>query len=405
MKTSAIISLIIAWSCHSLAQTNPKPGIYMATDATVVAYHAAPPEPVAETPTEPISTPNLFITKSNIGSIAPQLLLSDPEGNTHNLHNTKATYTLLLFYNPDCPHCQEQLPMLQEVYNLYHDSLDLAIYAINTGNPAKGYTGNWINVNGTMEMAWAMGYDAAGTPDYYLLDQNKTILAKHFGAEGFKTFAQAAPKQQGNIDYYVTQTLLEELKKKCVDPKSLTEAQTKDICDSMGAPVDTLSESAHIKYWEFKLSLFCGYTLETIPHKLEEKDATMLFRKTVYHAFHLYAPYITCSQGNGQGSLVMSMIVNGRKDFLKKLCGYTDAGLPIVGAHYSRVVFDMSYDNNRELNAVNNLIEFYKTDKIGREKYQDGKAIIEQCFKNYEAWKTKEGSWGSEWQKLNPNEK
>ncbi len=405
MKALSTVFFLIACTCNSLSQTNPTDEIHMATDATAVAYHASLPETSAEKPAEPIELPNLRIIKSNIGSIAPELMLSNLEGNTYSLHNTQATYTLLLFYNPDCPHCQEQLPILQAVYDLYYDSLDLAIYAINTGNPDKSYTGNWINVNAPMELLWAEGYDAVGTPDYYLLDCNKTILAKHFNTEGLSNFATGLASQNTNIDYFVTQELIEELKKKCVDPKALTTAQKKGLCNSMGVPINTLSESAHIKNWEYKLSTYCGYTLETIPKKLEEKDATMKFRKTVYHAFHLYAPHITCSDGNGQGSLVMSMVVNGQQGFLKKLCGYTDAGLPIVGAHYSKVVFDMSYDNNRELNAINKMIDFYKTDQISRERYQAGKAIIEQCFKNYETWKTKEGSWGSEWKKLNPNER
>ncbi|MCE1198862.1 MAG: DUF5106 domain-containing protein, partial [Marinilabiliales bacterium] len=49
-----------------------------------------------------------------IGNTAPDLKLPDQEGNYFSLRQVNAKYTLLLFWEPDCSHCQKATPQLNK---------------------------------------------------------------------------------------------------------------------------------------------------------------------------------------------------------------------------------------------------------------------------------------------------
>jgi hypothetical protein len=45
-----------------------------------------------------------------IGKRAPQLILADSNKKYHALHNVKAKYTIVYFWDPNCGHCQKETP-------------------------------------------------------------------------------------------------------------------------------------------------------------------------------------------------------------------------------------------------------------------------------------------------------
>jgi len=153
-------------------------------------------------------------TKPNlIGSIAPDLKLveipsdhfmvskndtalkSNPYvGNNITLRTIKSKYLVVVFWEADCGHCKKIIP---ELYNLYQEKLKekgveiLAIHMISSIEGKRKWI-DFVNEHGTYEWmnAWSPYsydykdlYNVYTTPQIYLLDENKKIIAKRIGPE------------------------------------------------------------------------------------------------------------------------------------------------------------------------------------------------------------------------------
>ncbi len=47
------------------------------------------------------------------------------------LHDVKADYTILIFWDVDCGHCQKEIPVLKEVYDeLLKEKKDVKVYSV-----------------------------------------------------------------------------------------------------------------------------------------------------------------------------------------------------------------------------------------------------------------------------------
>lgn len=111
------------------------------------------------------------------------------------LSDVKADYTIVVFWDVDCGHCQKEIPKLQEVYHelkAKNKSIEVfSVYMQHEGEKYKKYIAehklDWINVydgchyNNAIEK-----YDVYSTPVIYILDKNKTIKAKRIGVEQIK---------------------------------------------------------------------------------------------------------------------------------------------------------------------------------------------------------------------------
>jgi len=113
------------------------------------------------------------------------------------LSDVKAEYTLLLFWDVDCGHCQKEVPKILEVYNeLIKEKKDVKVYSVYTlheGQKYQKYISDhklpWINVyDGAFYNNIAEKYDVVTTPILYILDKNKVIRAKKIGADQIKFF-------------------------------------------------------------------------------------------------------------------------------------------------------------------------------------------------------------------------
>lgn len=123
-----------------------------------------------------------------------------------SLNDVDAQYTLLFFWEPNCYHCQQAIPHVKKISESYPAST-LKVYAVNTQHNEQLWKDyifendlyNWINVfDKNNQSDFKHTFDVASTPMLYILDRDKTIMAKKFDAK----FLEAIIKQllsQGKI--------------------------------------------------------------------------------------------------------------------------------------------------------------------------------------------------------------
>ena len=130
-----------------------------------------------------------------LGKKAPELVLMDTTGNFVGFRSLPNRFTLLLFWDYKCSICKREIKELVPLYNKYAKKYDLAVYAININPDLKNWKKAvhdrklpWIDVNGTRSVKgdYTKTYDIHGTPQLFLLDNNKKIIAKQFSVNQLK---------------------------------------------------------------------------------------------------------------------------------------------------------------------------------------------------------------------------
>ena len=152
---------------------------------------------------------------NQLGLPAPILVLNDLNEKRFALHNMKATYTFIAFWDPTCSHCKVEIPKLDSIYKASWIKHDIKVIAVNTN--AKEMTlwkefikdnklDQWINAYQTDEdlnkeitegkpTTIRQLYDVFKTPTFYLLDKDKKIVAKNVSIEQFNDFIQSTLKK------------------------------------------------------------------------------------------------------------------------------------------------------------------------------------------------------------------
>jgi thiol-disulfide isomerase/thioredoxin len=125
-----------------------------------------------------------------IGRKAAEMRMTTPEGKTVSLHETKAEYIIVYFYEPSCGHCKVVTPRLNAVYEKYGASglKIFGVYILGDTEEWSEYIGkhslDWINVFDPHNTTnFRHNYDVYSTPTIYILDSGKTIIAKRIGIE------------------------------------------------------------------------------------------------------------------------------------------------------------------------------------------------------------------------------
>jgi thiol-disulfide isomerase/thioredoxin len=151
---------------------------------------------------------------NQIGQAAPPLDLTDTSGKTRSLYNINAPFTVVIFWDPNCGHCKEELPKYDSVYRAKWKSYGVAFYSVNIYEnevPAwkkfihdKNLPAEWIQAYETKEAKTAVEkagkpnfrqlYDIFKTPTVYLLDKDKHILAKQLSLEQFNDLIEVKRK-------------------------------------------------------------------------------------------------------------------------------------------------------------------------------------------------------------------
>ena len=108
--------------------------------------------------------------------------------------------TILCFYDPDCSHCKKEVPLLKDLKErVIETGLQLQIVAVNVElEPEKWHNfikehqlNDWVHLeNFNLKSDFRKYYDIYKTPELFLLDKNKKILAKRLGVEQLEDFIQ-----------------------------------------------------------------------------------------------------------------------------------------------------------------------------------------------------------------------
>jgi peroxiredoxin len=140
-----------------------------------------------------------------IGKTAPNLILMDTTGGFVSLHHTAADYVVVVFYETDCGHCKKEMDELREFY--VDNPFGLQVYAACTDTSLadwKKYVRDnrlgWINVNATRSITadYHRLYNVVMTPTLFVLDRNKTIIAKRLRTEQLIPFLAVFDRNHRN---------------------------------------------------------------------------------------------------------------------------------------------------------------------------------------------------------------
>ena len=130
-----------------------------------------------------------------IGVKAHDLVMNTFNGIYVSLYDINKDFTVLYFWEPDCGHCKEATPKLKAYYDKYKSN-GVEVFAICTQNDREEWE-KYIQEN---KLTWINGWDPqrltnfdyyyniTTTPTIYILDRNKTIIAKKLPVESIESF-------------------------------------------------------------------------------------------------------------------------------------------------------------------------------------------------------------------------
>jgi len=142
-----------------------------------------------------------------IGRKAPNMIMLDTSNQLVSMHNINAKVLVLLFWDPDCGHCDAEIPKIREFYLQHKDEYGLEILSICSDtslvkwkNSIKKKQMNWINVDGprTLTGNYHDQYDISTTPEIYILNENKEIIAKHLRHDQIELFLKNYRQKKTN---------------------------------------------------------------------------------------------------------------------------------------------------------------------------------------------------------------
>lgn len=122
------------------------------------------------------------------------------QGEYFTLSEVDAPFTLLVFWEPSCGHCKKEIPQLKtEVWDKYASKgiKIFAVYCQSEYEPWKEFIEEnqleeWMNVYDPYRRTnFRTYYNIKSTPQIYILDKDKTIVAKRIGVDqigGFLDF-------------------------------------------------------------------------------------------------------------------------------------------------------------------------------------------------------------------------
>ncbi|PUV22973.1 DUF5106 domain-containing protein [Sphingobacterium athyrii] len=129
-----------------------------------------------------------LILRNKVGQPAEDFNYELANGKKQKLSQTKAKYTFLIFYDPECSHCKETIHQLRDTPELVQlfEQRQVQVLAIDPWgdrNKWKDYipeiSEKWINGFDSESKILSFNlYDLKASPTIYLLDENKKVLLK-----------------------------------------------------------------------------------------------------------------------------------------------------------------------------------------------------------------------------------
>ncbi len=196
---------------------NPK---YMGQDAVFVhlyeQYHSKGITTWLNEKQHEAITRRAFMVMANlIGEKAADMEFVNTADKPASLYNVQADYTIVVFWDPTCGHCKEEIPRIDSIYRANWQKKNVKIYAVlSEAEKLKGewltyinthHIADWINVYQTKESveaetkeqkpSYRQLYDVTLTPTLYLLDKEKRIIAKKLTLEQINELLEVKVKK------------------------------------------------------------------------------------------------------------------------------------------------------------------------------------------------------------------
>lgn len=139
-----------------------------------------------------------------IGEVPPNMIMLDTNNQPISMYSIKSNFLILFFWDPDCGHCEQEIPKLKDFYDKQKDTLGLKIFAVCSDTSVEKWKSairkrkmNWINVDGprTLTGDYHEQFDVNTTPVIYILNNRKEIIAKRLVTEQFQQFFKNYIKQ------------------------------------------------------------------------------------------------------------------------------------------------------------------------------------------------------------------
>jgi peroxiredoxin len=136
--------------------------------------------------TQAIQQRAFTMAASLIGQTAPDVVSTDPNGNTKSIMEMKSDYIIVYMFNPDCDHCREETPKLvQLMRNQPKQKMQVFAIAIDTDDAKwKNFIRDygmldWVNVYDPTNRSIYAKYYVDITPEIYIIDKERKIIAKN----------------------------------------------------------------------------------------------------------------------------------------------------------------------------------------------------------------------------------
>ena len=131
-----------------------------------------------------------------IGKQAPKMVLLDTLLKPASLYSLKSDFTLLYFYDPDCGHCKKKIPVLKDLYHAQLKEKGVKVVAVNIKKDVDKWKKfirdkdlDWINLaDPNVRSNFRYEYNIETTPQMYILDVQKKIIAKKLDVEQVADF-------------------------------------------------------------------------------------------------------------------------------------------------------------------------------------------------------------------------
>jgi peroxiredoxin len=135
---------------------------------------------------------NPGITGTSSGALAPEIILTSPEGDTISLSSTRGSIVLLDFWAAWCGPCRRENPNLVKAFDAYHRK-GFQIYQVSLDKTREAWVkgieddklGRWIHVSDLKYWNSSVVplYNVKSIPANYLLDRDGRIIASNLRGE------------------------------------------------------------------------------------------------------------------------------------------------------------------------------------------------------------------------------
>lgn len=199
----ALTGCVGEWSPEEAAARTATAAAYLVPTKASDLSTEAPPTPTSEPqPTEassptPVSVQPQASPATDLavgvqaGQLSPDFVLNDTTGQVIALNSLRGQPVAVIFWASWCPHCQNEMPLMQDMYDKYADQ-GLAVIGVNVpglGGDTKDQALAFIDKHDiTFPVVFDEGgsvyqqYQVQGVPNLFFIDRNGVVVANYPGA-------------------------------------------------------------------------------------------------------------------------------------------------------------------------------------------------------------------------------